>query len=380
MTAGRPLDGLLVVSIEQAVAAPLATCRLADAGARVIKVEREGGDFARGYDRAAGGISSYFAWLNRGKESIVLDIKDEKDRKLLERIVARADVFAQNLSPGAAARAGFGSKELRRQHPCLVTCDISGYGEHGPYREMRAYDLLVQAESGVASITGSPAEPGRVGVSICDFATGIYAYSAILEALIERGRTGAGRSVEATLFHTMADWMAVPLLRFEQLGQEWPRVGLGHPSIVPYGAFELGDGSSVLIGIQNDREWKRFCRKVLARPELAETYPRNVDRSAARAEVEAAIGQAFRRHDRNSIRAALDDGRIAYGFLNDLAGLSEHPQLRRARLRTPGGGEIEIAAPAATPHEPGRSLPPVPELDEHGSAIRAEFDAAPGGA
>ena len=372
MTPHRPLDGLLVVAIEQAVAAPLATCRLADAGARVIKVERDGGDFARGYD-GTGSVSAYFAWLNRGKESIVLDIKGEEDRALLERMVERADVFIQNLAPGAAARAGFGSEELRGRHPRLVTCDISGYGEDGPYRSMRAYDLLVQAESGVASITGSPAEPGRVGVSICDFATGIYAYSAILEALIERGRTGAGRNVEVSLFHTMADWMAVPLLRFEQHGLDWPRVGLGHPTIVPYGLFQLGDGHSVLIGVQNDREFVRLCNEVLEQPELAEAYPRNVDRAQGRAAVEAAIDEVFMRHDRQSIRTILDRARIAYGFLNDVAALSRHPQLRRVRQPLPDGTEIDMVAPAAAPNEPGRRLPPVPELDQHGAAIRAEF-------
>ncbi|MDE2851950.1 MAG: CaiB/BaiF CoA-transferase family protein [Acidobacteriota bacterium] len=377
MTGDRPLDGILVVAIEQAVAAPLATCRLADAGARVIKVEREGGDFARGYD-GSGGVSAYFAWLNRGKESIVLDIKDAEDRTLLERIVERADVFIQNLAPGAAARAGFGSKELGKHHPRLITCDISGYGEEGPYRSMRAYDLLVQAESGVASITGSPAEPGRVGVSICDFATGIYAYSAILEALIERERTGAGRNVEATLFHTMADWMAVPLLRFEQQGLDWPRVGLGHPTIVPYGLFQLSDGDSVLIGVQNDREFVRLCNEVLDQPELAEAYPRNVDRANARDTVEGAIRAVFLRHDRASIQAALNQARIAYGFLNDVAALSRHPQLRRARQPLPDGTEIDMVAPAAVPNEPGKRLPPVPELDEHGAAIRAEFGTAPG--
>ena len=375
LTADRPLDGAIVVAIEQAVAAPLATCRLADAGARVIKVERAGGDFARGYDRAAGGVSSYFAWLNRGKESIVLDIKDADDRALLERIVAQADVFVQNLAPGAAARAGFGSEDLRQRHPRLVTCDISGYGEDGPYREMRAYDLLVQAESGVAAITGSPDAPGRVGVSICDLATGIYAYSAILEALIARERTGAGRAVEATLFHTMADWMTVPLLHFEQLGLDWPRVGIGHPTIVPYGVFELGDGASVLIGVQNDAEFVRLCDHVLERPDLAEAFPHNADRAEGRTTVEAAIGDVFGRHDRNSIRDALDRARIAYGFLNDVPALARHPQLRRVVQPLPEG-DVRIPAPAATPNEPGRRLPPAPRLDEHGDAIRAEFGAA----
>ncbi len=379
MTAPRPLDGVLVVAIEQAVAAPLATCRLADAGARVIKVEREGGDFARGYDGSEG-VSAYFAWLNRGKESVVLDIKDPEDKALLERIVGRADVFVQNLAPGAAARAGFGAEELRDRHRRLITCSISGYGEEGPYRSMRAYDLLVQAESGVASITGSPAEPGRVGVSICDFATGIHACTAILEALIQRGMTGDGSHVEATLFHTMADWMAVPLLRLEQHGQDWPRVGLGHPTIVPYGLFDLGDGDSVLIGVQNDREFVRLCHEVLDRPELAEAFPRNADRAENRDAVETPIAEAFQRHDRQSIRVALDAARIAYGFLNDVAALSRHPQLRRVRQPLPDGREIDMVAPAAMAHEPGRRMPPVPELDQHGAAIRAEFAADSSGA
>jgi len=370
----RPLEGVLVVAIEQAVAAPFATCRLADAGARVIKVERSSGDFARGYDQAAGGISAYFAWLNRGKESIVLDIKDRADHALLGRILERADVFVQTLSPGAAQRAGFGSEELRQRDPRLVTCDISGYGKDGPYRSMRAYDLLVQAESGVASITGSPSEPGRVGVSVCDLTTGMYAYTAILEALIARERTGVGRAVETTLFHTMADWMTVPLLHFEQLGEDWPRVGMGHPTIVPYGDFDLAGGDSVLISVQNDAEFERLCSLVLKRPDLAKTYPHNSDRARNRAAVEAAINEVFRRHDRDSIRAALEHARIAYGFLNDVAALSTHPQLRRARQPLPEG-EVEVPAPAASYHEEGSRLPPAPLLDEHGAAIRAEFRA-----
>ena len=232
-----PLSGVLVVALEQAVAAPYASSRLADAGARVIKIERPEGDFARGYDRAAKGEASYFVWLNRGKESLVLDIKDPADKALLERIVAKADVFIQNLAPGAAARAGLGSADLRRKHPQLITCDISGYGDDNPYRDMRAYDMLVQAESGLAAVTGGVDEPARVGVSVCDVGAGMYAHAAILEALIARGRTGEGEAIQVSLFDAMADWMTVPLLHSDYAGKAPTRVGLRHPSITPYESF-----------------------------------------------------------------------------------------------------------------------------------------------
>ena len=231
------LDGLLVVSLEQAVAAPFCTSRLADAGARVIKVEREGGDFARNYDGAIKGESTFFVWLNRGKESLVLDIKDSDDAALLERIVATADVYIQNLAPGASDRAGFGSASLRHRHPRLITCDISGYGEEGDYAAMKAYDMLVQAESGLCSITGSPEQDGRIGVSACDIGTGLYAHAAILEALYARERSGEGRAIKIAMFGAMADWMAVPLLRFDYGGGKLPRTGLSHPPIQPYGAY-----------------------------------------------------------------------------------------------------------------------------------------------
>src|SRR4029079_17716645 len=243
----RPLEGLLVVTLEQAVAAPYCSSRLADAGARVIKVERAEGDFARGYDKAANGLSSYFVWLHRGKQSLVSDIKDPDDAALLHRILARADVFIQNLAPGAAARAGFGSIELRTKYPRLITVDISGYGETGDYAAMKAYDLLVQAESGLAMITGHPAGPGRVGVSACDIACGMAAHAGVLEALIERGITGEGKGLRVSLFDGMADWMNVPLLYFEGTGKAPERMGLAHPSICPYGAFPTSDGSLVLI-------------------------------------------------------------------------------------------------------------------------------------
>jgi itaconate CoA-transferase len=249
----RPLEGLLVVALEQAVAAPYCSSRLADAGARVIKIERPEGDFARGYDASVGGLSSYFVWLNRGKQSLVADIKNPDDSALLHRLLAKADVFIQNLAPGAAERAGFGSEDLRRLYPRLITVDVSGYGAGHSYTEMKAYDLLVQAESGLASITGHPAGPGRVGVSVCDIACGMAAHAAVLEALIARGITGEGSRLEVSLFDGMADWMNVPLLYFEGTGKAVERVGLAHPSICPYGAFETADGKLVLISIQNER-------------------------------------------------------------------------------------------------------------------------------
>ena len=276
---GGPLAGLLVVSLEQAVAAPYCSSRLADAGARVIKIERAEGDFARGYDTAAKGLSSYFVWLNRGKQSLVADIKQPEDAALLHRILARADVFIQNLAPGAAARAGFGSDALRERHPRLITVDISGYGDTGDYATMKAYDLLVQAESGLAMITGHPAGPGRVGVSACDIACGMAAHAGVLEALIERGITGRGKGLKVSLFDGMADWMNVPLLFYEGTGKAPERLGLAHPSICPYGAFATSDGALVLISIQNEREWAEFCARFLDEPDLPRRagFETNVD-------------------------------------------------------------------------------------------------------
>src|ERR1700739_25395 len=264
----KPLEGLLVVSLEQAVAAPYCTSRLADAGARVIKVERAEGDFARAYDSAVQGLSSYFVWLNRGKESLVADIKQPEDAALLHRLAAKADVFIQNLAPGAAARSGFGSDGLRARHERLITGDLSGYGGTGEHAPMTAYDLLVQAESGLAMVTGHPAGPGRVGVSIADVGCGMNAYTGILEALIERGITGRGKGLKVSLFDAVADWMNVPLLYFEGTGHSPQRLGLAHPSICPYGAFATRDGALVLISIQNEREWAAFCTTFLDAPDL----------------------------------------------------------------------------------------------------------------
>jgi len=265
----RPLEGLLVVAIEQAVAGPLCTARLADAGARVIKIERPEGDFARGYDTAAKGDSSYFAWLNQGKQSVVLNYREDDGRALLNAMLAKADVFAQNMAPGALGRAGFGSQDLREKHPRLITCDISGYGDSDELYAMKAYDLLVQAESGLVGISGGPNELGRIGVSVCDIGAGVTAHAAILEALIQRSITGKGSNVATSLFEVASEWMAVPLIHAEYGNGAPKRVGLNHPSIAPYGAYKTSEGDETLISIQNEREWVILCEQVLENAELA---------------------------------------------------------------------------------------------------------------
>ncbi len=369
-----PLKGLLVVSLEQAVAAPYCSSRLADAGARVIKIERAEGDFARGYDQAAKGLSSYFVWLNRGKQSLIADIKQPEDTALLHRLLARADVFIQNLAPGAAARAGFGSDALRERYPRLITVDISGYGETGDYATMKAYDLLVQAESGLAMITGHPAGPGRVGVSACDIACGMAAHAGVLEALIERGITGRGKGLKVSLFDGMADWMNVPLLYFEGTGRAPERLGLAHPSICPYGAFATSDGALVLISIQNEREWADFCARFLDEPDLPKRdgFETNVIRVGNRPAVDAHIAATFARLTRDEAAAKLRAANTAYGFVNDVAALAHHPALRRATVQTPGG-PVSIAAPPVITSEGPVDLGPVPATGEHSKAIRAEF-------
>ena len=369
----RPLAGTLVVALEQAVAAPMATCRLVDAGARVIKLERGEGDFARGYDAAANGQSAYFAWLNRGKESLVVDIKDAADQALIQRILQRADVFVQNLAVGAAARAGLGSAALRERHPRLVTCDISGYGEDNAYARMKAYDLLVQAESGLVAVSGAPGEHGRVGVSVCDIATGVSAALAITEALLERTRTGVGKGVKLSLFGVMAEWMAVPLLHHHHAGAGPPRLGLAHPSIAPYGAFKTRDGATVVISVQSDREWRDLAGQAMQRPDLADSprYATNADRVARRPEVDGAVQAFFSRHARPAVEAKLRAARIAFGAVNDVGRLADHPALRRWTVASPTG---DVSLPA---HPDALVAPPtglaVPALNAHGEAIRAEF-------
>ncbi len=372
----KPLQALLVVSLEQAVAAPYASSRLADAGARVIKVERAQGDFARAYDSVANGLSSYFVWLNRGKESLTADIKDPDDAALLHRIIAQADVFIQNLAPGAAARAGFGSDALRARHDRLITVDISGYGDTGEYATMKAYDLLVQAESGLAMITGHPAGPGRVGVSACDIACGMAAHAGILEALIERGKTSRGKGLKVSLFDGMADWMTVPLLFYEGTGRAPERLGLAHPSICPYGAFALADRSLVLIAVQNEREWADFCARFLHEPDLPRRpgFDLNVNRVANRAEVDGHIATVFRQLTREEAADRLRVANTAFGFVNDVTAFARHKALRRTTVDTPNG-PVSLAAPPVIASDGARTLRPVPALGEHTAAIRAEFAA-----
>jgi itaconate CoA-transferase len=371
----KPLEGLLVVSLEQAVAAPYCAARLADAGARVIKIERADGDFARGYDSAVQGTSSYFTWLNRGKQSLVADIKKPEDAALLHRILAKADVFIQNLAPGAAARSGFGSEALRETHPRLITVDISGYGETGDYATMKAYDLLVQAEAGLAMVTGRPEGPGRVGVSIADIGCGMNAYTGVLEALIARDITGRGEGLKVSLFDAVADWMNVPLLYFEGTGKAPARLGLAHPSICPYGAFATSDGALVLISIQNEREWATFCAVFLDDPDLPKIpgFETNNIRVANRAIVDERVAQGFAILTRDQAAAKLRAANTAYGFVNDLAALGQHPALRRSSVRLPNGQEARIVAPAVIQVGGTTALGPVPALGEHSAVIRSEF-------
>jgi itaconate CoA-transferase len=368
------LKDILVVSLEQAVAAPFCSNRLAQAGARVIKIERAEGDFARAYDDAVHGESAYFVWLNQGKESLVLDIKADADAALLHQILAQADVFIQNLAPGAAGRAGLGSEALRERYPRLVCCDISGYGDSGDYSRMKAYDLLVQCESGMASITGTPDAPGRIGVSACDINCGQQAYAAILEALIERESTGAGAIVKVSLFDGMAEWLAVPLLHYDYAEKIQPRVGINHATISPYGAYRCRDQLDVVLAIQNEREWARFCEQVLGDPSLA-ADPRlesNVVRVQNRVYVDKLIAAAFSELDQDEAIERLQQAAIAYGRLNDIAGLARHPQLRRTAVDTPSG-PAEVVAVAAIRDNKSDNRSKVPALGEHSQALREEF-------
>ncbi|MGB1757989.1 MAG: CaiB/BaiF CoA transferase family protein, partial [Candidatus Puniceispirillaceae bacterium] len=314
------LEGLLVISLEQAVAAPYAAGRLADAGARVIKVERPEGDFARGYDQDAKGHSSYFVWLNRGKESVALNLKQADDLQILKNMISKADIFIQNLMPGALERLGLATADLRAADPRLITCDISGYGSEGPFQQMKAYDFLVQAEVGLAEITGAPEQPGRVGVSICDIAAGMTAHQAILQALYARSRTGQGRGIEVSLFHALADWMNVPYIQSHYGGREIRRPGLHHPTISPYGAYRCGDGRQILLSIQNEREWQRLCGDVLGQPDLPENpkFSSNVNRVMHRADLDAILNTVFSAHSVDDMAVKLQKAQIAFGRLNGM--------------------------------------------------------------
>ena len=370
----RDLDGLLVVSLEQAVAAPYAASRLADAGARVIKVERPEGDFARGYDADARGHSSYFVWLNRGKESIALDLKNPDEMKIFEQMLAKADVFIQNLMPGALERLGVSMANLRTENPALITCDISGYGASGPFAQMKAYDFLVQAEVGLAQITGAPEEPGRVGVSICDIAAGMTAHAAILQALVAKGRTGQGRSIEVSLFHALADWMNVPYLQHQYGGRKIRRPGLHHPTIAPYGAYICGDNRMLLISIQNEREWLRLCVEVLDQPDMPQNpnFDSNVKRVQNRVELDAIINDVFAQHSIDTIVKKLQAAQIAFGRLNDMDEFTKHPQNRFIAVRT-SAGDVQLLSPGAIVNGVMPRLGAVPDLGQHSDAIRQEF-------
>jgi len=370
----RDLDGLLVISLEQAVAAPYAASRLADAGARVIKVERPEGDFARGYDADAKGHSSYFVWLNRGKESVALDLKQPDDLQIFKQMLSKADVFIQNLMPGALDRLGVLMTDLRQADPRLITCDISGYGASGPFAQMKAYDFLVQAEVGLAQITGAPEEPGRVGVSICDIAAGMTAHAAILQALVARAKTGEGRAIEVSLFHALADWMNVPYLQHHYGGREIRRPGLHHPTIAPYGAYRCGDDRMLLISIQNEREWLRLCSDVLDQPDLPQNpkFDSNVHRVENRVSLDAIMNGVFSQYSIDEIAEKLQAAQIAFGRLNDMDVFTQHPQNRFVSVRT-SAGDVQLLSPGAIVNGILPRLGDVPDLGQHSAAIRAEF-------
>ena len=365
-----PLEGLIVIAVEQAVAAPFCSSRLADAGAHVIKVERPEGDFARGYDAAAKGQSSYFVWLNRGKDSVVIDLAAREGRKSLEDLIAKADVLLQNLKPGSMDKLGFSLQRLREDYPALICCTISGYGDDGPYAHRKAYDLLIQAESGLASVTGTADGPSRVGLSIVDIATWATAHAAILEALIGRGCTGKGADIRISMFDVMADWLTVPLLNSEA-GNPPQRMGLAHPSIAPYGVFSSKDGKGILISIQSEREWKKLCAEVLGQPDLPKDhrFANMVERVRNRALTDKTVADSFASMTRVELLKRLDAADIAFAEVNTMADLAVHPHLRRIEVDTPKG-KISYAAPAAIFVGENRHYGAVPAIGEHAKTPR----------
>lgn len=375
----RPLDGITVISLEHAVAAPFCTRQLADLGARVIKVERPGsGDFARAYDTRVRGQSSHFVWINRSKESLTLDLKRPQAMAVLRELLSSADVLVQNLAPGAAARMGLGQDALRADYPRLIACDISGYGEDGPYRDKKAYDLLIQSEAGLLSITGTPDEPSKAGNSAADIAAGMYAFTSILSALLLRERTGEGSHIDVSMLESLVEWMGYPMYYAFDGAPPPPRTAASHASIYPYGPFKTGDGETVMLGLQNEREWKSFCELVLQQPELTadERFDANAKRNQNRAELEAIILQTFAGLSAAEVVHRLDMAQIANARMNDMAGVWAHPQLQaRERwhtVQTPAG-----PVPALLP--PGRSnrftprMDAVPTVGEHTVAILHEL-------
>jgi len=378
-----PLAGLTVVALEQAVAAPFATRQLADLGARVIKVERPGsGDFARGFDTTVHGQASYFVWLNRGKESIELDVKSADGTAVLAALLRRADVLVQNLAPGAAERLGLGAAELRARHPRLITCSISGYGADGPYRHKKAYDLLVQCEAGLLAVTGTPEEPAKAGISVADIAAGMYAYSGVLAALFERERTGQGTSIEVAMLDALGEWMTQPVYYSVYGGQPARRTGARHASISPYGPYSAAGGEQLFLGLQNDREWVILCEKILHRPDLVTDtrFRTNLDRVTHDAELTEILEAAFRAIPADQLAAALDEAGIACARLRSPAEFAAHPQLAaRDRWRDVGtpGGPVRALLPPVSMEGREAVMGAVPALGQHTAAIRAELGFPP---
>ncbi len=370
-----PLKGVTVLALEQAVAAPFATRQLADLGARVIKVERPGrGDFARQYDATVHGLSSHFVWLNRSKESLALDLKQPAAKQILRRILETADVFIHNLAPGAVDRLGFDSDSLRATHPRLITCMITGYGSSGPYREKKAYDLLVQCETGLVSVTGTPDTPSKVGISVADIAAGMYAYSGVLTALYQRERTGLGSAFEVSLFEALGEWMSYPAYFAAYGGEAPPRSGASHATIAPYGPFPAGDGQTVFLGLQNEREWERFCDLVLQRPELTEDphFRSNADRAANVEQLRAIISDVFGHLTGEQVVARLEEAQIANARLNSPGEFWDHPQLQaRDRWRAVGSpaGPIRAMVPPVTMAGVEPRMDPIPDVGEQTETI-----------
>jgi itaconate CoA-transferase len=375
----RPLDGITVVTLEHAVAAPLCTRQLADLGARVIKIERPGsGDFARAYDERVRGLASFFVWLNRSKESLTLDLKQPEAMRILRQLLERADVLVQNLTPGATARLGLSYEALRGKHPGLIVCDISGYGSDGPYREKKAYDLLIQSESGFLSITGTPQEPAKAGCSIADISAGMYAYSNILAGLIQRGRTGRGCRIDLSMLESMVEWMSHSLYYSFEGAKPPARAGAAHATIYPYGPFPTGDGKTIMLGLQNEREWIEFCRHVLLQPELAtdERFASNSKRTVARDALRSVIIETFAALTAEQAVERLEKAQIANARMNEMDDVWRHPQLeargRWTQVNTPAG-LIPALLPPGTPDSFEPRMDPVPSLGQHTQAILAEL-------
>jgi itaconate CoA-transferase len=379
----RPLEGITVVTLEHAIAAPFCTRQLADLGARVIKVERPGsGDFARAYDERVRGLASHFVWTNRSKESLTLDVKQAAAQDVLGKLIEGADVLVQNLAPGAAARLGLSYEALQPRHPRLIVCDISGYGSDGPYRDKKAYDLLIQSEAGFLSVTGTPDDPAKAGCSIADIAAGMHACSSILSALIQRGRTGRGSRIDVSMLESMVEWMSYPLYYAFDGAMPPPRAGAAHATIYPYGPFPAGDGKTVMLGLQNEREWAVFCDKVLRRPELAadERFSSNSRRTEQREALRAIIVESFAALSAEQVIERLDDAQIANAHMNDMHDVWQHPQLKaRGRwtdVPTPAGPVPALLPPGATDAYTPR-MDAVPALGEHTQAILAELGYSP---